>query len=109
MLFTSKSAAVALLALASYVSATPVELMERQSTVKIMPFGDSITGGPVGSSIQHRFDRLTSQGCWRSYLWQKLQDANIKNVDFVGTLVGSNCGLTHDRDNEGHVCSPGTC
>ncbi|KAF2855359.1 carbohydrate esterase family 3 protein [Plenodomus tracheiphilus IPT5] len=69
------------------VNATPVDLAERQSVVKIMALGDSITGSP---------------GCWRAYLWQKLQQANIKNTDFVGTLAGQGCGFTYDGENEGH-------
>lgn len=36
-------------------------------------------------------------------LWQKLQDANIKNVDFVGSLTGPNCNNgNYDSNNEGH-------
>ena len=42
------------------------------------------------------------QGCWRAYLWQKLQQAGIKNTDFVGTLPGQGCGFTYDGENEGH-------
>ncbi|KAH8732589.1 SGNH hydrolase-type esterase domain-containing protein [Phaeosphaeriaceae sp. PMI808] len=68
--------------------AAPAELAERQSVVKIMPFGDSITGSP---------------GCWRAYLWQKLQQAGIKNTDFVGTLGTQNCGFQYDGQNEGHA------
>lgn len=43
------------------------------------------------------------QGCWRAYLWQKLQQAGIKNTDFVGTLPAQGCGFTYDGENEGHV------
>jgi hypothetical protein len=51
--------------------------------------------------------RLTiTQGCWRAYLWQKLQQANIKNTDFVGTLAGQGCGFPYDGENEGHVKIP---
>lgn len=58
------------------------------STVKIMPLGDSLTGGP---------------GCWRALLWNSLQTAGYNNVDFVGTLPGGGCNLTDwDGDNEGH-------
>ncbi|KAF2121521.1 SGNH hydrolase-type esterase domain-containing protein [Lophiotrema nucula] len=54
--------------------------------VKVMPFGASI-----------------ASGCWRAYLWQKLQDNNIKNIDFVGTQKGGDCaGIDYDRDHEGH-------
>lgn len=39
-------------------------------------------------------------------MWQKLQQAGIKNTDFVGTLPGQGCGFTYDGENEGHVSSP---
>lgn len=54
-----------------------------------MPLGDSITGLP---------------GCWRAYLWQKLQAANITNIDFVGSLKNepNACGFAFDDNNEGH-------
>ncbi|KAF1844953.1 carbohydrate esterase family 3 protein [Cucurbitaria berberidis CBS 394.84] len=81
------SAALAALSLAATVTAAPAELVKRQSTVKIMALGDSITGSP---------------GCWRAYLWQKLQQAGIKNTDFVGTLAGQGCGFPYDGENEGH-------
>ncbi|MFC7484631.1 cellulose binding domain-containing protein [Luedemannella flava] len=56
--------------------------------VKVMPLGDSITGGP---------------GCWRAMLWDRLQKTGYTNVDFVGTLPGGGCNLaTWDGDNEGH-------
>ena len=58
------------------------------TTVKIMPLGDSITGGP---------------GCWRALLWSRLQATGYTNVDFVGTLPGGGCNLANwDGDNEGH-------
>ncbi|KAJ4403498.1 hypothetical protein N0V91_006551 [Didymella pomorum] len=78
---------ILVLALAVVVIAIPAELAERQSIVKIMALGDSITGSP---------------GCWRAYLWQKLQQAGIKNTDFVGTLPAQGCGFTYDGENEGH-------
>lgn len=56
------------------------------SATKIMPLGDSITGSP---------------GCWRAYLWQKLQTGGYTNLDFVGTLGPQGCSVTHDGDNEG--------
>ena len=56
-------------------------------TVRIMPLGDSITA--EGS-------------CWRHDLWNKLEDAGITNIDFVGTLTASDCGGNYDSDNEGH-------
>ncbi|MTE17952.1 cellulose-binding protein [Streptomyces sp. TRM43335] len=55
--------------------------------VRIMPLGDSITGSP---------------GCWRALLWNRLQDAGYRNIDFVGTLGPQGCGQSHDGDNEGH-------
>ncbi|MER5281028.1 GDSL-type esterase/lipase family protein [Streptomyces sp. NPDC002809] len=55
--------------------------------VRIMPLGDSITGSP---------------GCWRSLLWDQLQNAGYTDIDFVGTLNAQSCALTHDADNEGH-------
>ena len=58
-----------------------------QTTVKVMPLGDSITGSP---------------GCWRALLWNQLQNAGYTNIDFVGTLPAQGCGVTHDGDNEGH-------
>ncbi|KAI4611004.1 hypothetical protein J4E80_008036 [Alternaria sp. BMP 0032] len=53
-----------------------------------MALGDSITGSP---------------GCWRAYLWKDLQEAGIKNTDFVGSLSGQGCGFPYDGENEGHV------
>lgn len=55
--------------------------------VRVMPLGDSITGSP---------------GCWRSVLWNRLQDEGHTAVDFVGTLGPQGCGQDHDGDNEGH-------
>ena len=56
--------------------------------VRVMPLGDSITGGP---------------GCWRALLWSRLQATGYTDVDFVGTLPGGGCGLaTWDGENEGH-------
>jgi hypothetical protein len=55
--------------------------------VRIMPLGDSITGGP---------------GCWRALLWDRLQRTGFTDIDFVGTLPGGGCSVAHDGDNEGH-------
>lgn len=55
--------------------------------LRIMPLGDSITGGP---------------GCWRALLWDRLQRTGFTNIDFVGTLPGGGCSVAHDGDNEGH-------
>ncbi|KAH7110848.1 SGNH hydrolase-type esterase domain-containing protein [Dendryphion nanum] len=81
------SAVLAALSIILVAAAAPAELAERQSPVKIMALGDSITGSP---------------GCWRAFLWQKLQQAGIKNTDFVGTLAGQGCGFQYDGENEGH-------
>ncbi len=59
----------------------------RAAAIKIMPLGDSITGG---------------SGCWRSILWNRLQDTGYTNIDFVGSLSGQACPLLFDSDNEGH-------
>jgi len=55
--------------------------------VRVMPLGDSITGSP---------------GCWRSLLWNRLQDNGFTDIDFVGTLGPQGCGVPYDGDNEGH-------
>jgi lysophospholipase L1-like esterase len=55
--------------------------------VRVMPLGDSITGSP---------------GCWRALLWNRLQNAGLTNVDFVGTLPAQGCSVPYDGDNEGH-------
>jgi len=61
-----------------------------QTPVRIMPLGDSITASP---------------GCWRGYLWNRLQTAGFTNIDFVGGVNngdGCNPGFTYDFDHEGH-------
>ncbi|HEV7608027.1 MAG TPA: GDSL-type esterase/lipase family protein [Steroidobacteraceae bacterium] len=59
-----------------------------QTPVRIMPLGDSITAAP---------------GCWRAYLWTRLQSAGFNNIDFVGTSPDrSGCGFTFDMEHEGH-------
>src|SRR6266508_456838 len=58
------------------------------AAIRIMELGDSITGSP---------------GCWRSLLWQRLQNTGHTNIDMVGTLNAQSCGLPlFDADNEGH-------
>ncbi|MFK0031154.1 MULTISPECIES: SGNH/GDSL hydrolase family protein [Streptomyces] len=57
------------------------------AATRIMPLGDSITGSP---------------GCWRSVLWNRLQDTGYTSVDFVGTLGPQGCGQPYDGENEGH-------
>ncbi len=76
-----------LFALATAASAAVTGAAAVAAPVRIMAFGDSITGSP---------------GCWRALLWRKLQDAGVKNTKFVGTLPGQGCGFTYDGDNEGH-------
>lgn len=56
------------------------------SIIHIMPLGDSITGSP---------------GCWRSMLWNDLQDNDI-DVDFVGSATPQGCESDYDMDHEGH-------
>ncbi|KAF2678294.1 carbohydrate esterase family 3 protein [Lentithecium fluviatile CBS 122367] len=89
MRFAYTSLVAALAWSACVVAAPSASVAERQTsaTVRIMALGDSITGSP---------------GCWRAYLWKKLQDAGIKNTDFVGTLAAQGCGFTYDGENEGH-------
>jgi len=53
MRVTIRSAWLAIAALAVAASATPMELAKRQSTVKIMALGDSITGSPVCTLPQY--------------------------------------------------------
>jgi lysophospholipase L1-like esterase len=61
---------------------------------KVMPLGDSMTYGFVGTNSPHNED-----GGYRLYLWQSLSPT--KNLNFVGSLQS---GLpTMDRDHEGHT------
>ncbi|KKZ68277.1 hypothetical protein EMCG_06033 [[Emmonsia] crescens] len=87
MRFLVAATAVACLAGMGIAIAVP-KVEEGAKTVKIMPLGDSITGAP---------------GCWRALLWKKLQDAEITNTDFVGSLRGGDCGFDYDSENEGHA------
>ncbi|KFZ18986.1 hypothetical protein V501_00888 [Pseudogymnoascus sp. VKM F-4519 (FW-2642)] len=57
------------------------------AAVRINALGDSITGSP---------------GCWRALLYQKLVQAGVTNIDFVGTLPGQGCGIAYDGENDGH-------
>ncbi|MEU1590691.1 RICIN domain-containing protein [Micromonospora sp. NPDC005710] len=74
----------ALLLATAFVAVGPAQAA---APVRVMPLGDSITGSP---------------GCWRALLWNQLQNANYRDVDFVGTLPGQGCGVAYDGDNEGH-------
>lgn len=60
----------------------------QNSTLRYMPFGDSIT----------------EIVCWRAKLWEKLQSTEWATVDWVGSgKTENNCKDTkYDRDNEGH-------
>jgi lysophospholipase L1-like esterase len=67
---------------------TTVPAAQAATPVRIMPLGDSITGGP---------------GCWRALLWDRLQRTGFTNIDFVGTIPGGGCNLANwDGDNDGH-------
>jgi hypothetical protein len=58
------------------------------TTIRYMPFGDSIT----------------EIICWRAKLWHRLQSTPFASVNFVGSgRTENNCkDSTYDRDNEGH-------
>jgi lysophospholipase L1-like esterase len=83
---TAVAAVLATLA-AALVFAVARPALSATTPVKIMPLGDSITGGP---------------GCWRALLWDHLQKTGFTNIDFVGTLPGGGCSVPFDGDNEGH-------
>ncbi|HVQ95128.1 MAG TPA: cellulose binding domain-containing protein [Mycobacteriales bacterium] len=78
----------ALVAAVTFTVARPATV-SAAAPIKIMPLGDSITGGP---------------GCWRAYLWNHLQTTGFTNIDFVGSQPGGGCpgGFAYDGDNEGH-------
>lgn len=69
------------------VGPAPGTAAAQPAPVRVMPLGDSITGSP---------------GCWRSLLWNRLQDNGFTDIDFVGTLGPQGCGVPYDGDNEGH-------
>ncbi|MEK8169195.1 SGNH/GDSL hydrolase family protein [Streptomyces sp. M19] len=66
------------------------------------PARHSRGGGDTGA--RHAARRLHHRlpGCWRSELWNQLQDTGYTSVDFVGTLGPQGCGRPYDGDNEGH-------
>ncbi|MFC6023535.1 cellulose binding domain-containing protein [Plantactinospora solaniradicis] len=78
--------AALVVALGTLVIAQPAQ-PAAPAPVRIMPLGDSITGSP---------------GCWRSILWNRLQNTGYTNIDFVGTLGPQGCGQPYDGENEGH-------
>ncbi|KAL9114396.1 MAG: hypothetical protein Q9227_001477 [Pyrenula ochraceoflavens] len=75
---------------ASFASIALVAAQATNTTVRYMPFGDSIT----------------EIVCWRGILWTNLQQTGYQNVDFVGSLTTQNpagCAISnYDRDHEGH-------
>jgi lysophospholipase L1-like esterase len=84
--------AAALLAIltAALVFTVARPALSAATPVKIMPLGDSITAGT---------------GCWRAYLWNRLQTSGYTNIDFVGGVSdggGCNPGFAYDHDHEGH-------
>jgi lysophospholipase L1-like esterase len=78
-----KSLALSLSALLATATA-----QSANTTIRYMPFGDSIT----------------EIICWRAKLWEKLRTTEWASVNFVGSgKTENNCRDTkYDRDNEGH-------
>ncbi|HEY5052515.1 MAG TPA: GDSL-type esterase/lipase family protein, partial [Solirubrobacterales bacterium] len=67
--------------------------------------GSLDAGGPMENlRIMPLGDSTTSSICYRSHLWQMLQDAGHTQFDFIGTRKGDpGCSFTgYDQDNEGH-------
>lgn len=62
--------------------------------LQILPFGDSITYGVIGSTTN------TESGGYRKFMQDQLGLMNV-SVDFVGTLSNGPAGMV-DRDHEGH-------
>lgn len=61
--------------------------------------GGTVLTGTVKIMVLGSSNELIT--CWRALLWQKLQTANIKNFDFVGSVTSGpdNCGVTgYDKD-----------
>ena len=75
-----------LLFLATLISLTSAQ--STNTTIRYMPFGDSIT----------------EIICWRAKLWERLQPTEFAAVNFVGSgKTENNCKNTrYDHDNEGH-------
>jgi Cellulose binding domain/GDSL-like Lipase/Acylhydrolase family len=80
-------ALVAALVATMALAATQPVISAAAAPVRIMPLGDSITAGP---------------GCWRAYLWDRLQKTGYTDIDFVGTQPGGGCSVPFDGDHEGH-------
>jgi acyl-CoA thioesterase I len=66
---------------------SPLPIMTGDSTVSIMPLGDSISG---------------STGCWRSMLWNDLADAGYEDLDFVGKREGPECDEDFDDNSRAY-------
>ncbi|PVI04656.1 carbohydrate esterase family 3 protein [Periconia macrospinosa] len=85
--------------LLSLTAALPSQ--QRSVNNAVSPRADKIRIMPMGASI-------VETTCWRAYLWQKLQNAGITNIDFVGGQSGpATCTLngapvSFDPNNEGH-------
>ena len=86
----------------SYPSLSPSSDQSRAPPLLTSHYFFHRTGQRATLTEQH-------QTCWRAYLWKKLQDSGITNIDFVGshgtpsarcTLAGQN--VNFDKDNEGH-------
>ncbi|KAH9907568.1 SGNH hydrolase [Xylariomycetidae sp. FL2044] len=77
-----------LLPLAAALYSAGMASAQNSTGLRYMPFGDSIT----------------EIICWRAMLWEKMQDTEWADVDWVGSGKNeNNCGdSTYDRDNEGH-------
>jgi len=69
--------------------------------------GGSGAGGTTGTGrlrLMPLGDSTTASICYRSHLWQMLNQLNHVQFDFVGTRNGDpGCSFTgYDKDNEGH-------
>ncbi len=71
------------------------------STIRIMPFGDSITYDNTYADLEN--PRPTSmRSAYRNYLWYQLEDAGY-DVNFVGSRqAGSSISPSFDIDNDGY-------
>ncbi len=63
--------------------------------IRLMPLGDSITGGQGDSSLE------SESGGYRTRLWERLINEDKLNIDFVGSIAAGPAELG-DRDHEGH-------
>ncbi|KAK4665372.1 hypothetical protein QC763_401290 [Podospora pseudopauciseta] len=80
------------IALAGLAAASPVQLVERQQKLRIMPLGDSIT----------------EIACWRAFVWDQIAAAGFANqVQYVGSQNSNPQGCrptttNWDQRHEGH-------